>query len=185
MRRVPPVVPELVVLVGPSDDGADMDVRVGVARRQPRGEALVAGDPPAEDLDGGDGRGAVVDAPRERAAEAHHVRHAHRVAPQDVVDLRRGERGDLVRGEARGAAADAVGDAPGLERLGVDGEHEGRRGGVLHVHRIAREEKPSCSTGHVEKMRGFGLLFRVQSEAGRYYVIYHELYVSAYCRCQA
>lgn len=87
MRGVLPVVAELVVPVGSADDGADVDVGVGVGRREPRREALAAGDLPGEDLDGRNGGAAVVDAPRELGAEADHVGRAPGVVSQDVVHL--------------------------------------------------------------------------------------------------
>jgi hypothetical protein len=129
---VVPFVGEVVVLVRPADGGADEQVRVAAPAVVPAVVAGLAAHEGGVSLDGHDGRAAVVRLPRVRRAVANHVARRPRVAPQDVVHLRPGEREELRRLRRRPGRA--------LRRLPRRGEvvavrrqQERRAGDELHV----------------------------------------------------
>ncbi|BAS71065.1 Os01g0220150 [Oryza sativa Japonica Group] len=129
---VVPLVGEVVVLVGAADDGAVEQVGVAAPPPVPARVPLPAAHERRAGPDGGDGRAAVVRLPRVDGAIADHVARPPRVAPQDVVHLRLGERQELRRPGHRPAAARAPHGAAG-EVVGVDGEEERRAGDELDV----------------------------------------------------
>ena len=87
-RVVGAVVRELVVLVGPADDGARVHVRVGAAGIEVALEPLLAPDVGRVGGHRRQGRRPVVDPLRPPRAEVHHVGHALGVDTQDVVHLK-------------------------------------------------------------------------------------------------
>lgn len=143
------LVVEDVLAVGPADDGADEVVWVLPPRAVPRVEPLQAADEVPVVTVRRARRRAVVHLPRVRRAVPDQVAGAHRIRAQDVVGLGLGERqhlagvaggGGLAVVVARAAAAEGL--VEGGEDVGVDGEEEGRAGGVLEVVPGADEEQP-------------------------------------------
>jgi hypothetical protein len=127
---VVPLVGEPVLLVGPADDRADVDVGVGPAGVE-RGEPLRAPDPARVRGNGRQRGRAVVDAARVLGPVPDHVRHPHRVAAQEVVHLPPRDPAQPLRRDDDAATGDrGLGDG---EVLGVGEQQEGAGGDVLHV----------------------------------------------------
>ncbi|BAS71794.1 Os01g0313050, partial [Oryza sativa Japonica Group] len=143
------LVGELVLQVGPSDDGADEDVGVGDAGVE-RGEPLRAADPGGVRRHRRQRRRAVVDPPRVLGAVPDHVRHPHRVAPQQVVHLLARDGAEAGRRDGGAAAGDGgLGEG---EVLGVGEQQEGAGGDVLHVAVAELEEE--AAAGVLRLVRG-------------------------------
>nr|GMC83262.1 hypothetical protein Iba_scaffold63445CG0010 [Ipomoea batatas] len=147
MHVISPSILELVVRIRAAHNRPDNHIRVRISSPKIRIVSLHAPDKVLFASVRYYGCGPVVHPERVLRPEPDQVAPTRRVQPENVIDLRFGEREELVGPHRPPLAAEHA--AGGPEVVGVDGHEERGGGDVLEVVPTADEEQPGRRAAHV------------------------------------
>nr|GMC51750.1 hypothetical protein VIGAN_03027600 [Ipomoea batatas] len=147
MHVISPSILELVVRIRAAHNRPGNHIRVRISSPEIRIVSLHAPDKVLFPSVRYYGCGPVVNPERVLRPEPDQVAPARRVQPENVIDLRFGEREELVGPHRPPLAAEHATGGP--EVVGVDGHEERGGGDVLEVVPTADEEQPARRAAHV------------------------------------